>query len=66
MFEAMISALYEREYQLSFRMHTTGMEDMPIAPETLRAIACEASAEVDNILADKRDRLYAILRKRRK
>lgn len=61
----LIGKLYNREYAQAFRAHTVGMEDMPIAPATYRAIAAEASEEVDRIIDDKRYRLYQLLQRRK-
>lgn len=63
--ENLVRELYNREYAQAFRAHTVGMENMPIAPATYRAIAAEASEEVDRIIDGKRYRLYQLLQKRK-
>ena len=57
--------LYAREYARVFRLHTIGMENMPISPYTMAIIRNEAHEDTCAILDEKAMRLYKLLQKRK-
>ena len=59
----LVGTIFDREYDIAYRSHTVGMEDMSIAPATLRAIYSEASQETEREISNKQWRLLMILDK---
>lgn len=61
----MVSLIFNREYEIAYRTHTVGMEEMDISPATRREIYREAQYETEREIDRKRWKLYMAVKEMR-